>query len=98
MHSKFKIKSSASEQIYKLFEQAEQQFNKKPELSHKYVKLARRLSMHYKIKIPEKYKRRFCKKCLSFLMPSKNARIRTKNGKVIITCLNCKRITRIPVR
>lgn len=86
----------ALERIERLFELAQEVFNKEPKLSDRYVAIARRISMKYKIKIPLKLKRRFCKNCFSYLMPSVNCRIRTQRGKVVYYCLNCKKYIRFP--
>ncbi len=96
--SKHQLKSTALKEIFKLFELAEQQLSKNPDLSKKHVKKARKLAMHHKVKIPKQFKRRFCKKCHAFLVPSKNCRVRTKDGKVIISCLECKSVKRIPYK
>ena len=84
----------AKERIKILFEQAEENFSLDPKLSDRYVALARKISMKYKVRIPSLLKKRFCKHCYSYLMPSKNCRIRTKNGMLIIYCLNCKKFNK----
>jgi len=81
-----------------LFSEAKEIFKKDKEKSHSLVKKARGLSMKYKVKIPVELKRRFCKHCHSYLMPSVNVRIRTKDGKLISYCLECKKFTRIPYK
>ncbi len=81
-----------------LFHQAKETFKKDKTKANSLVKKARALSMKYKIRLPTTLKRRFCKHCYSFLMPSVNARIRTKEGKVIIYCLDCKKFSRIPYK
>ena len=45
----------------KLFKQAELRFKKQPELSNRYIELARKIAMKYKVKIPRELKRKFCK-------------------------------------
>lgn len=89
-------KEIARERIEILFQQAKQAFNKAPKLSNRYIKLARELAMKYKIRIPKELKRKFCKHCYSYLFPSKNVRIRTRDGKVVYYCLNCKKYMRFP--
>lgn len=81
-----------------LFNEAKEIFKKDKAKANSLVKKARGLSMKYKVRIPTKLKRQFCKHCYSFLMPSVNARIRTKDGKVVIYCLDCKKFTRIPYK
>ena len=95
---KIKQKEIAAERIIGLFSQAEEAFSKSKPLANRYVDLARKISMKVKVRIPPKLKRRFCKHCSSFLMPGINSRIRTRKGKVIIFCSECKRFMRIPIK
>jgi len=64
-------------------------------LSRTYSKKIRYLYMKHKLKLPKTLKRQLCKHCYSVLIPSLNCRIRTKEGKLIIYCLDCKKYTRI---
>jgi len=95
---KKKQKEIAKERIEILFKQAEEIFSKNKSLANRYVTLARKIAMKVKIRIPLELKRKFCKHCYKFLKPGKNSRIRTRNGKVIISCFECKKFTRIPLR
>lgn len=92
-----KTKKLALQRIEHLFKQAEQMFSKNKKLANRYVELARKIAMKARLRIPRELKRRFCKHCYSFLMPGTNARIRTREGKVVIYCLECKKYTRIPL-
>ncbi len=96
--SKKKQKQIAQERIKKLFQEAEKAFPENPSLSHRYVFLARKIAMKIKTRIPRELKRKFCKHCHKFLMPGTNARIRTREGKLVIYCLECKKYTRIPLK
>jgi len=96
--SQRKQKEIAKERIETLFQEAEKVFSSNPSLSHRYVTLARKISMKVRMKFPRELKRRFCKHCYKFLMPGRNARIRTREGKLIIYCLECKKYTRIPLK
>ncbi len=96
--SKKKQKEIAQERIKTLFKQAEEMFSKNAALAHRYVKLARKIAMKVKSRIPIELKRRFCKHCYKFLMPGTNSRVRTREGKLIIYCQECKKFTRIPLR
>ncbi len=103
MKRKYKAQSEnkkeiARERIKILFQQAKEKFPKNPELSNRYVKLARELAMKVKIRIPPELKRKFCKHCYKYLVPSKNLRVRTRNKKIVYYCLECKKYTRIPYK
>lgn len=96
--SKTKQKEIAKERIHKLFSQAEEVFSKNKSLANRYVTLARKVAMKVKLRMPLELKRKFCKHCYKFMMPGVNSRVRTRDGKVIISCLECKKFTRIPVK
>jgi len=88
----------ARERIRILFEEADKAFKEHPERSKRYVELAKKIGMRYNVRIPRELKRKFCKKCLSYLKPGVNCRIRTRRDKqaVIVTCLVCGHVSRHP--
>jgi ribonuclease P protein subunit RPR2 len=88
----------AVERIKKLFQQAEEIFNKDPNLANKYVKLARKIAMKVTLSFPRELKRRFCKHCYYYLRPGVNCRVRTKDKKAVYYCLNCKKYMRFPLK
>ncbi len=96
--SKKKQKDIASTRIETLFQQAADIFSVDKALANRYVALARKIAMKTKTKIPTPLKRQFCKHCYRYLMPGINVRIRTHRGKVIISCFECKKFMRIPIR
>jgi len=91
------LKQVARERVQILLENASKVFAKSPELAHRYVYLARKIAMKARYKMESSFKRRFCKHCYHYLSPGKNARIRTREGKLIIYCLDCKKYSRIPL-
>ena len=64
----------AKERIEVLFKEAKGAFKEDPKLANRYVKLARKIAMKYKVRIRPELKRRFCKHCYCYLVPSKNCR------------------------
>ena len=84
-------KRIAEERIRKLFELAQKEFSKHHERSHRYVQLARKIAMKTRYRLPSNLKRKFCRHCYKFLQPGINARVRTKNHKVVYYCLSCKK-------
>ena len=95
---KAKQKEIAQERIKILFAEAEKTFSKNKSLANRYVTLARKIAMKVKARIPLELKRRFCKHCYKYLQPGINARVRTRSGRVIISCFECKKFMRIPIR
>ena|SRR3989338_7675138 len=88
----------AKERIEVLFKEAKNMFKEDPKLSDRYVYLARKIAMKYKVRIPSTLKRKFCKHCYKYLMPSVNCRVRVQRGKVVYYCLSCKKFTRLPYK
>lgn len=88
----------AIERMNILFERAEMEFITHPERSNRYVELALKLSTKYNTKIPEKWQRRYCKKCKKFLYPGHNCTVRLINSEVNIFCGECGHVMKIPYR
>ena len=92
-------KKIAMQRIQRLFLLAEKYaLCGKLKLSDRYVFLARKISMKYLSPIPKKFKRRFCKHCYSYLLPSVTCRIRIRKGRVVTYCNKCKKYTRMPLK
>lgn len=68
------------------------------ELARKYIMLAREYSNKGRFKIPLEYKRKFCRKCLTPLIPGKTERIRIKSKILVRSCLICGWIRRYDLR
>lgn len=96
--NKNKQKEIAKERVDILFGQAEKMFRSDKTLANRYVNLARKIAMKVKLRIPRELKRRYCKFCYAYLRPGVNSRSRIRSGKVIISCLECKKFMRVPVR
>jgi ribonuclease P protein subunit RPR2 len=97
--SKTEQKKVANRRIIRLFEIAkENALSGELKLSDRYVELARKISMKNLTPIPKKYKRRFCKHCYHYLLPTKTCRVRINRGKVIVFCNNCRKYNRIPIK
>ncbi|MEM4472767.1 MAG: ribonuclease P [Archaeoglobaceae archaeon] len=94
---KEKERKIAFERISYLLERAEKFKMIDYELARRYVELARKISMKYRVRIPKKYKLTFCKKCL-YPYRSDRFRVRIHKSSVIITCLNCSNIRRFQLR
>jgi len=92
-------KKIAKKRIEKLFLQAEVNVQKKRfDLADRYVHIARKIQMRYQIRMPKKFKRKFCKHCYSYLVPNVNSRVRINRGKIIVYCKNCNRYMRFLIK
>ncbi|MBC8500627.1 MAG: ribonuclease P [Nanoarchaeota archaeon] len=88
----------AKSHIDKLFSQADEVFSEDTELADRYVDLARKTAMKYKVKLKSEYKRKFCKHCYNYLRAGVNCRVRTQSGKLVYTCFSCKKFSRFPLK
>jgi len=84
----------ASERIVKLFNQAESSFKGHPELSRRYVYLARKIATRYKVRFTKDQKGLFCKNCDAYLKNGINSQTRIVKGRIVRTCLECKHVRR----
>lgn len=84
--------------ITDLFDEAKKAFKQDKIAANNSVRKARRLSMKYKVDIPKELKMHFCKHCYSYLVLGGNCRVRTRNGKLVYYCLECKNFTRVPYK
>ncbi|MDW7726595.1 MAG: ribonuclease P protein component 4 [Candidatus Methanoperedens sp.] len=89
-------KDMAKQRIIRLFELAATEFDTHPERSNRYVNLARRLSMRYRVRMPGELKPMICKHCHSYIVQGKTARTRLQGSRITTTCLNCGKQMRRP--
>lgn len=85
----------ARERIDRLFTEAAAAFSAHPERSHRYVQLARKIALRFRLRLPSSIKRRYCGYCLRYLHSGVNARVRTRNKKLIVYCFHCKHYRRL---
>ena len=103
MPKKYYKKSSKQLKIAKarinfLFKLAKEHFKEDSKLSDRYVKLARRIAMKYKVRLPSTLKKRMCKHCHRYLVPGINCRVRIHKHRLIYYCFGCKHYMRHPVK
>jgi ribonuclease P protein subunit RPR2 len=54
--------------------------------AREYVRLARRIAERNRVDLPQRLKRFTCDRCDSYLRPGTNARVRLRDGHVVVTC------------
>ena len=86
----------AEERIDILFNKADEVFTKHPERSHRYVEMARNIAKKYNMNMPDTWGKRFCHSCYHFMKPGLNCQIRLSESSVVIKCLECGKINKIP--
>lgn len=89
-------KDMAYERVLRLFELADMEFRKHPERSDRYVQLARRIGMRYRVRMPPELKHRICRHCHSYLVQGATARTRLQGTHISTTCLACGKQMRKP--
>ncbi|MDZ7746245.1 MAG: ribonuclease P [Halobacteriales archaeon] len=67
------------------------------ERAQSYVRRARRVAERHRLDLPTQLKRFSCDDCDRYLIPGRNARVRTREGHVTITC-ECGSHARYPYR
>lgn len=92
------FKKIALDRVKKLFKEADLIYNENPKLSNRYVAMARKIAMKFKISIPSNLKKKYCKHCYFYLKPGQNCRVRIRDNKVIYYCQNCKKFMRFPYK
>jgi RNase P subunit RPR2 len=79
------VKNIAGERISKLlsmaFEKAKENTRTSKALSKRYIRLARLISMHYKVKFTRIQKYRFCKSCNLSFVPGVNCTVKIASSK-----------------
>ncbi len=92
------FKSLAFERVERLLELADGAAASRPDLADRYVRLVWKLKTRYNLRLPREMGTKFCRKCFSFWRPGVSCRVRINSGMVIITCLRCGHIRRLPYR
>ncbi|RBI64378.1 ribonuclease P [halophilic archaeon] len=62
-----------------------------------YVRRTRRIAERNRLSLPREFDRFTCYACDAYLRPGKNARVRTQDGHVVVTC-DCGNQSRYPYR
>jgi ribonuclease P protein subunit RPR2 len=86
----------AAERIDVLAEQAHEAARSgNPDRAREYVRRARRVAQRHRLSLPPAFDRSVCDHCDAYLVPGRNARVRTQSGHVVVTC-NCGGQARYP--
>lgn len=63
--------------------------------AREYVRRARRIAERQRLSLPRRFTRFTCDSCDAYLVPGRNARVRTRDGHVVVTC-DCGTQARYP--
>ncbi|MDE1827766.1 MAG: ribonuclease P [Candidatus Micrarchaeota archaeon] len=85
------VREVATWRIQRLFELASAETRKGEKeslrLSKRYVRIAKSISSHYKVRMPDKVRNSICKGCGSILIPGLNCKVRLASSKRYIIYL-----------
>jgi len=82
--------ATATTHVKELIKQADAVYSKDKALADRYARMAYRIMLKFKLKLPNSIKKRICKHCHRFLKPGANCRIRLGKSMIIYYCLDCK--------
>ena len=91
-------KQIARERIEILFSEAEKAFKSNPKRAAEHIKAAHKIAMRYRVRMGPQFKRKFCKKCFTYLKPGETSAVRLNDGVLITTCKNCGEVKRMPYK
>jgi len=95
--NKKNIERIATERIEILIDNALNEINSDEKLSQTYAKLALKIGMRVRVRMPYSIRQLFCRKCKQFIVPGVNSTIRigrTRVKCIRITCLKCNHVYR----
>jgi ribonuclease P protein subunit RPR2 len=79
------LRQGIEKRIEELLELAEENADK----ANDYAALAWKYKTRYRVSLPEKYKKRVCRKCRAFLTPGRNLEVRAAGKFLVYRCLEC---------
>jgi len=81
-------KAVVAERIRLLLGFAGKEAGGNPARAKRYVELARKLGMRFRLRLPKESKARFCRKCGAYWIPGRNVKVRLKpsEGRAVYEC------------
>lgn len=89
-------KGIALERIDILMEKAIEVFHEDKTRANRYAGIAKRIASRHAMRFPKRWKQSICGGCGCLLVPGSNCKVRTHGGRVIVTCLECTHVEKIP--
>jgi ribonuclease P protein subunit RPR2 len=90
-------KEIAKERITFLIDNALHEAKCDDDLANNQARLAKKIAMHMRLRLPYEIRQLYCKGCKQFILPGKSSRIRKGRSKlkaIRITCLKCGHVYR----
>ena len=92
---KYVARDIAKERIRLLIDHALREALYDPVLADNQARLARKIAMRMRLRLPYEIRQLYCKRCKRFIMPGIGSRVRTGRSRlkaIRITCLKCGHI------
>ena len=92
---KYVARNIAGERISLLIDQALREALGDETLASNHAKLAKKIAMRMRLRLPYNIRQLFCKRCKQFILPGVSSRVRTGRSRlkaIRITCLKCGHI------
>jgi ribonuclease P protein subunit RPR2 len=89
---KYAARNIAKERIYLLIDHARKEAIHDEMLANDQARLAKKIAMRMRIRLPYEIRQLFCKGCKQFILPGLGSRVRTGRSRlkaIRITCLKC---------
>ena len=87
------VREIANDRIARLLGMAEEKAiegtDQSKALEKRYVSLARKILLHYKVKLPRETSIRICKACMNMMVPGKNCRVRKASSGFLVYICEC---------
>ena len=83
-HKDKETEQLVKERIGQLMDLAEKNQKERPERAVRYVGLARRLATRYRVRMPERFKRRICRICNRYWIPGYNVSVRLRRRDKVV--------------
>ena len=85
------VKKTVGESIIILFQQADENVEKHPDRTKRYIQMIWDLVKKHKLRLTKEQKKKFCRKCLTFFIPDKTVIVifNKANSSFYFKCKEC---------
>ena len=89
-----KVEEIVNGRISQLFHEAYENLKIHPERTKRYIRIARALAMRHRMRLPERFKRTFCKVCYTYWKPGYNVKVKLEKDKTVSYSCECGYVKR----
>ncbi len=95
------LRKIALERVKILFQNARSNLHDKPDLSQRYIEIAKKISTRTRVHLLPEHHTQICRHCKRFIVPGISSRVRIRSQRephIVVTCLYCNGKTRMPIK